>query len=90
METVTRNVEDMNEADRLALEHVLGRSLREDQQLVIRVISPPGVQEFSSTSNQGTLNTAPALPEWCNVYAGLSNEEIADVEQSILRRADLN
>jgi hypothetical protein len=29
------------------------------------------------------------LPEWCNVYAGLSDDEIAILEKSILTRADL-
>jgi hypothetical protein len=29
------------------------------------------------------------LPEWCNAYAGLTDEEIADLEQTILTRADL-
>lgn len=31
----------------------------------------------------------PTLPEWCNVYAGLSDEEIAELEETILTRADL-
>ncbi len=29
------------------------------------------------------------LPDWCNVYAGLSDEEIAEIEKIVLRRADL-
>ncbi len=30
-----------------------------------------------------------ALPVWCNVYEGLSDEEIADLDRTILTRADL-
>ena len=29
------------------------------------------------------------LPDWCNVYKGLSDEEIAELERAILTRADL-
>jgi len=38
----------------------------------------------------GNGTAAGKLPEWCNVYAGLSDEEIADVEKTILTRADLS
>ena len=31
----------------------------------------------------------PTLPDWCNVYDGLSDEEIEDLENTILNRADL-
>ena len=30
-----------------------------------------------------------ALPEWCNVFDGLNDEQIADVEEVMLQRADL-
>lgn len=32
---------------------------------------------------------AGGLPEWCNVYEGLSEEEIAEMEQVVLTRADM-
>lgn len=44
-------------------------------------VEPP--LPFDTISNGG-------LPTWCNVFEGLSDEEIADIEQAILRRADLN
>lgn len=34
-------------------------------------------------------DTGPQLPDWCNVYDGLSDEEVADLEKTILNRADL-
>jgi hypothetical protein len=30
------------------------------------------------------------LPAWCNVYEGLSEGEIADLERIVLTRADLS
>lgn len=37
----------------------------------------------------GIGTAAGELPEWCNVYAGLTDEQIADLEKTILTRADL-
>jgi hypothetical protein len=39
MDSIIRNVKDIDTADRLALEHILGGQLQENQQLFIRVIS---------------------------------------------------
>jgi len=90
METVIRNVGEIDAHDREALEHVLGQALRENQQLVIRIVNlqvqPEPVQEPAPHRANGS----PALPEWCNVYDGLSDDEIADMEKTILQRADLS
>ena len=90
METIIRNVGDIDSQDRQALEHVLGQPLRANQQLVIRIINrqvqPDGPAETTTQDRNG----AAVLPEWCNVYAGLSDEEIADLEKTILTRADLS
>lgn len=45
----------------------------------------PEVQTSSDTDAAGDT-----LPEWCQVYAGLSDEEIADLERAVLSRADFN
>jgi len=37
-----------------------------------------------------TTNDTSALPDWCNVYERLSDDEINDMEQTILQRADLS
>ena len=88
MDTVIRNVNEIEAGDRPALEHVLGRPLRENQQLVIRIVdrevSPP--QSGTPPPPNGT----PVLPEWCNVYEGLSDEQIAEIEKLVLQRADLS
>lgn len=87
MDTVIRNVGDMQPQDRQALEHVLGLRLLQNQQLLVRVVNletEPGVAEGA-----GSKDAQSVLPAWCNVYAGLSDAEIADLEKTILSRADL-
>ncbi len=88
MHNVVRNVRDIESADRLALEHILGGQLQEDQQLVIRVVTP------SHSHTDVDQKTGPAagalLPDWCRVYEGLSEREIAEVEEIALTRANLS
>lgn len=87
--TIIRNVGDIDAQDRKALEHVLGQRLDLNQQLVIRVINlnvaPPANH---ARSTEGTPAST-ALPGWCDVYAGLTDEQIADLEKAILTRANL-
>jgi hypothetical protein len=87
MDAITRNVRDIDQADRDALEHVIGQSLREDQQVVIsvRIASPPPSQ---STEASG-VPTDEHVPDWWNVYEGLSDEEIDRLDKAIRERADL-
>ncbi|HLJ11334.1 MAG TPA: hypothetical protein VKU82_09095 [Planctomycetaceae bacterium] len=89
METFIRNVGDIDAHDRQALERVLGQSLRENQQLVIGIVNPQVPPQGAQEPLPRGINGAPALPEWCNVYAGLSDEEIADIEAIILRATSL-
>jgi len=52
-----------------------------------------GAVEGSSATKQSTASVSdgePNLPEWCDVYAGLSDQEMAELEQVILRRADFS
>ena len=44
----------------------------------------PSAENTTSDQQNGT-----ALPKWCDVYAGLSDDEIAELEKVILIRADL-
>ena len=82
METIIRQVRDMDTSERSTLEQLVGHSLRENQQLIIQVItlSAPGKQP---------VIPATTLPDWCNVYEGLTDEQIAGVEQVALQRAAL-
>jgi hypothetical protein len=87
MESVTRNVRDIEGEDRRALEHVLGRHLSDNDQVIIQVVPPGGA---TATGTQ-MVDSAPSdqLPDWCNVYEGLSEEEIDDLESIIKERANL-
>jgi hypothetical protein len=85
MDSITRSVRDIDVADRRAIEHVIGTPLAENQQVVIHVLDldvPAAAKKHSGS--QDTLE----LPDWCNVYEGLSDAEIADLESSIVRSHD--
>ena len=86
MDTITRNVKDIGNADRRALEHVIGRQLGDDQRLVIRVVNVETTPVAPNTIEGGPNG----LPEWCSVYAGLSDDAVASLEKTILTRADLS
>lgn len=86
MESVTRNVKDIGSADRQALEHVIGRDLSDDQRLVIHVVNV----DVSHPRAQKPTQTASSLPDWCNVYDGLTDEAILSLEKTLLTRADLS
>lgn len=88
MADFVRNVSEIDSTDRQAMEHLLGQPLRENEQLVIRVVPVKPSAEASGKPLSSSGTTA-VLPEWCNVYAGLSDEEIAELERTILTRADL-
>jgi hypothetical protein len=88
MDEVTRNVAEIEPADRRALEHVFGLPLRDDQQVVVRVESRSVAEEPKANGDQEAGEDM-ALPEWCNVYEGLPDDEIAAIERIMLPRADL-
>lgn len=77
METVIRTVGDIPASDRSALERVVGHQLRESQQLVIQVVSlavPPA-----------DATTGDSLPDWCDVYEGLSPERVDEIDAAVVR-----
>jgi len=85
METIVRNIRDINSVDRHALEHVIGQPLQENQQVIIHV-KTLGEKSSNSSSNQPPSSAAAALPAWCNVYDGLTDHEIGEIEAVILDR----
>jgi hypothetical protein len=87
MESLTRSVRDLDTADRHALEHVIGKHLSENQQIVIQVLNTEGRSADNSASGPQPAQAA-VLPPWCNVYEGLTDHQIADVEASIIRASD--
>lgn len=40
-------------------------------------------------ANQDGREKRPRLPDWCDVYKGLSEQELAEVDEAVRRRADL-
>lgn len=80
MEAVIRQVSEIDSSERRVLERVLGLALQDNQQIIIQVVTP---------ANQSAAPSASRLPAWCDVYAGLSDEQVADLEGVILRRSDL-
>jgi hypothetical protein len=83
----SRDVRDIDPVDREALEHVIGRRLREDQQAVINGVS---VTRFAPTPAEPPDSAADVdIPEWWSVYEGLSDEEIDCLDQAIRKRTDL-
>lgn len=87
MESFIRDVRDIDSADRRAIEHVVGKTLSENQRLVIQVVSIDLNDSVKGADD--AQRTGSKLPEWCNVYEGLSDSEIEEVEKIALTRADL-
>ena len=81
MQSIIRNVRDIDAADREALEQVVGRKLGENQQVIINVVD----LDVTAPSPKADGSAGGRLPEWCNVYEGLTDAEIEDIEKSIVR-----
>ena len=87
MEKITRNVRDLKQDERRVYEAALGERLRENQQLILQVVTP---HEPTPTEEASPGAATDHLPDWCNVYEGLSDEEIAEIEDVILDRSGWN
>lgn len=83
METVVHNIRDLKGNKRSAAEQLVGHALRENQQLVIQVVT----LDLGSTPT-GAVAGEGKLPEWCNVYEGLTDAEVDEIEKSIVRSHD--
>ncbi len=87
MEMITRNVKDIETADRQALEHVISQHPADDQQLVIHVAKMEALPQDTPTDS---VPTTGSLPDWCNVYQGLTDKAISSLEETVLKRAELS
>ena len=87
MDSVIRKIRDIEESERHMLEHVLGRPLHENQQIIVQVVTLGETPALASVADDA--GDADALPDWCNVYEGLTAEQIADLESVVLNRANL-
>ena len=82
MDSIIRNVRDIDSRERQSLENVPGRPLKDNQRVIIQVVTVP-------VQLEGDETPATKLPVWCDVYAGLTDEEIAEIEKIALSRADM-
>jgi hypothetical protein len=73
MEPITRQVRDIDAEERRVLEHVIGQPLKENQEVIIQVVTPgPAAQEEPH-----------GVPAWGNIYEGLTDEEVDRLDQAI-------
>jgi hypothetical protein len=87
MEKITRNVRDLKQDERRVYEEALGERLCENQQVILQVVT---LHEPTSTEEPRPGAATAQLPGWCDVYEGLSDEEIAEIEDVILDRSGWN
>lgn len=80
METITRQVGELLANERSAAELLLGHRLRGNERLILQVLD----MEASQSPGQDS-EPAEMLPSWCNVYEGLTEEEVDEIDQSITR-----
>lgn len=80
METIKRHVGELQANERSAAELLLGHRLRGNEQLILQVVELDVVELPANDSR-----SAQTLPEWCNVYKGLTDAEIDDIDKSITR-----
>jgi hypothetical protein len=80
METITRQFGELQANERSAAELLLGHRLRGNERLILQVLDLDVVEPPEQESRP-----AETLPVWCNVYEGLTNEEVEKIHQSITR-----
>ena len=80
METITRDVGQMKTQERSAAELLVGHALREHERVIVHVLA----LDADETASEDPQPTA-TLPDWCNVYKGMTEKEVDDVQQSITR-----
>lgn len=83
MDTVSRDVSDLPQAERAALEHIVGHRLLETQRVIVQVIDVYPQRSDTQAENTGSV------PSWWKVYEGLSDEEVDRVDAAVGQRADM-
>jgi hypothetical protein len=86
MESIIRDVTSLDDTHRRALEDVIGRELQSSQRLIISVLDaevPPAAAAKGPRPPQ-------SLADWANVYEGLSDDQIDQIDQIATTRATLS
>lgn len=84
METITRQVGELQANERSAAELLVGHRLRGNEQLILQVLE----QDAAESSVQDS-RPAQTLEDWIRVYDGLNDEEIETIDAIARTRADL-
>jgi hypothetical protein len=84
MEPIVRRVRDIDPNERRMLEHFLGRQLHDNQDVIVEVVTPG-----NQPDEDQVLPQPGKLPDWCNVFEDLPEEQIGEIEQVILQRSNL-
>jgi hypothetical protein len=79
----TIDVVTLDATHRQAIEDLIGVQLQANQRLII------GVTEIEQAVSEGTPRGAQSLDDWTNVYEGLSNEQIDEIDRIAKTRANL-
>ena len=79
METVIHNICDLNGNERSAAEQLVGHVLGENQQLVIQIVNVGEASRETEPSSSKPI----AVPAWWNIYEGLSEDRIEELDQAI-------
>ena len=97
MDSISYSVTDLSADQRLVFESVLGQPLRDDQRVVVQLLGTDADQPNATPrlpqdqkitiKREGDVGI---LPDWCAIFADLSDEEFAEIEAAILTRADLS
>jgi hypothetical protein len=85
MKQIVRNVRDIDAEHRSAIEDVVGQSLRDSQQIIIQIADVDG----GSNSHETDVRRTQSVAEWLQVYEGLSEQQIGDIDAIIKSRANL-
>lgn len=95
MDSVARDVVDLSVTERHTLEGVLGQPLRDDQRVIVQLVDAEGSKSNAKPAplrddkvtikREGDVGI---LPDWCAIFADLSDEEMAELEAAILDRSD--
>jgi hypothetical protein len=90
MEEIIRNVRDLPMDERRTLEQVLGRKLRKNQQVVLRVVTLTDGKVLGESQPSPDPRPAQTIEDWARVYDGLSDEEIEEIDRIAKTRANLS
>jgi hypothetical protein len=83
MESIIRQVCELQPDERRVYEAALGKQLHENQQIILQVIT----LNVETKSNEDVqAHGAFQRPDWCNVYDGLTEQEIDGVESAAIDR----